>query len=96
MTNNQVPKAICVRFLYQITELLEYRAPKNWRKFDEFLEIFLDFMVFSADDIDKKNYLYRTDGDEFKVGVEMYFVHNMIRYLGDFILEENSPYYDAT
>ena len=51
-TQVQRPKAICIRFVTLMTQLLENRAPKNWRKFDSFLEIFLDFMVLSANDID--------------------------------------------
>ena len=30
--------------------------------------------------------------EECKTGIELFFTYNMIRYLGDFILQENSPY----
>lgn len=36
----QVPKAVCVRFMFNMVKLLEERAPKNWRKFDAFIDIF--------------------------------------------------------
>ena len=48
----QRPKPVCIRFVCLMTELLADRAPKNWRRFDAFLEIFHDFMVYSAEDID--------------------------------------------
>ena len=47
-SQDQVPKAICIRFVTLMTGLLSERAPKNWRKFDAFLEIFHAFMVYSA------------------------------------------------
>ena len=75
-----------------MTELLAERAPKNWRKFDCFLEIFYAFMIYSADDIAKERTTYDPKSDDFKVGIELYFKYNMIRYLGDFVLGENSPY----
>ena len=49
---DQIPKAICIRFMYQMVELLEKRAPLKWRNFDQFLEIFHDFMVFSAEEVE--------------------------------------------
>ena len=75
-----------------MTSLLSERAPKNWRKFDAFLEIFYNFMVFSAEDIACERAKHDTESEAFKVGIELYFKYNMIRYLGDFILQENSPY----
>ena len=51
-TQEQLPKAICVRFVNLMTSLLVERAPKNWRKFEAFLEIFYAFMVYSAADVD--------------------------------------------
>lgn len=75
-----------------MTGLLAERAPKNWRKFDSFLEIFYAFMVFGAADIDADLENYNAESEEFKTGIELYFIYNMIRYLGDFILQENSPY----
>lgn len=85
-------KSACIRFLIMMTSLLSERAPKNWRKFDAFLEIFYNFMVFSAEDIACERAKHDTESEAFKVGIELYFKYNMIRYLGDFILQENSPY----
>jgi len=42
------PKATCIRFVMAMVELLGERAPKSWRKFDSFLEIFFSFMVHSS------------------------------------------------
>ena len=49
-------------------------------------------MAFSAEDIDTGKEAHDPNSDAFKTGVELFFVYNMIRYLGDFILQENSPY----
>jgi len=87
-----VPKAICIRFVTLMTQLLSERAPKNWRKFDAFLEIFYAFMVFSPEDIDANSETHDATSDAYKVGVELFFIYDMIHYLGDFILQENSPY----
>ena len=82
----QRPKAITVRFLTQMVELLEERAPKNWRKFDSFLEIFYSLMVHSPEDILKDKNDYDMTSVAYQTGVELYFKQEMIRYLGDFIL----------
>jgi len=68
-----LPKAICVRFILKMTELLEARAPKNWRKFDAFLEIFHDFMVFSAEEVDVEETTIDKESEAYKIGVELYF-----------------------
>ena len=34
------------------------------------------------------------ESDAYKTGVELYFVYDMLRYLGDFVLQENSPYHE--
>ena len=91
----QIPKPICIRFVCLMTELLADRAPKNWRRFDSFLEIFHGFMVYSAEDIDADRNRIDKEGEPYLVGIELFFMHNMIRYLGDFVLQENSPYFDA-
>jgi len=88
----QVPKAVSIRFVAIMTEILMERGAKNWRKFDSFLEIFYAFMVFSSEDIDADKETYDSTSDAYKVGVELFFMNDMIRYLGDFILQENSPY----
>jgi hypothetical protein len=38
--------------MYQMVELLEKRAPLKWRNFDQFLEVFHDFMAFSAEEVE--------------------------------------------
>jgi len=81
--------------MWQMVELLEERAPKNWRKFDFFLEIFHDFMVFSAEEVDLELERIDKESEAYKVGVELYFQNEMIHYLGDFILQEKSPYHEA-
>lgn len=75
-----------------MVEQLSERAPKNWRKMDAFLEIFYSFMVHSAEDIytDRKD--YDSDSEAYKTGIELYFIYNMIKPLGDFVLQEKSPY----
>ena len=62
---------------------------------DSFLEIFHDFMIYSAEDIEIQTLVPDFEGDAYKTGVELYFLYDMIHYLGDFILQENSPYYEA-
>ena len=91
-SQDQMPKAVCVRFVMLMTSLLAERAPKNWRKFDSFLEIFYAFMVFSASDVDEEKETHDPASEAYKTGIELFFIYNMIRYLGDFILQENSPY----
>ena len=88
----QRPTAACIRFVTLMVAQLAVRAPKNWRKFDAFLEIFHDFMVFSAEDIENSMESPDQESEAYKVGVELYFIFDMIRHLGDFILQENSPY----
>jgi len=59
---------------------------------DAFLDIFYCFMVNSADDIYNNRSTYDSDSDAYKTGIEIYFLSNMIRYLGDFVLQDKSPY----
>lgn len=49
-------------------------------------------MVFSAEEIDQQKEIPNQESEAYKVGVELYFLYDMIRHLGDFILQENSPY----
>ena len=86
------PKALCIRFIMDMAELLKDRAPRNWRKFDSFLDIFHGFMVHSEQEIYEKDETHNPEGEAYKIGVESYFLNNMIKHLGDFILQENSPY----
>lgn len=86
------PKAICIRFITMMTELLAERAPNNWRKFEAFLEIFYSFMVYSAEEVASDKNELEPESESCKLGIEIYFKYNMIRYLGDFILQESSPY----
>ena len=88
-------KAVCVRFIEQMVGLLPERAAKNWRKFDAFLEIFFAMMVYSPLDIELDNVKYDESSEAFQAGVELFFAYEMIHYLGDFILQENSPYHEA-
>lgn len=81
-----VPKAICIKFMTQMIGLLEKRAPTKWRNFDQFLEIFHDFMVHSAEEVDLELESFDKESETYKVGVELYFLYEMIHYLGDFIL----------
>ena len=76
-------------------EQLSERAPKNWRKFEAYLDIFYSFMVHSCEDILKERDQFDTSSSAYKIGVELYFIHDMIRHLGDFVLQENSPYHEA-
>ena len=77
-----------------MNKLLEERAPKNWRKFDSFLDIFFVFMVNSADEVAQDKEGYDSQSEAFKVGIEIFFIQKMIQKLGDFILQENSPYFE--
>jgi len=79
-----------------MVEQLSDRAPKHWRKFDAYLEIFYSFMVNSSDDILANRAEFDTNSEAYKTGVEMYFINNMIMHLGDFVLREKSPYHDET
>lgn len=75
-------------------EQLADRAPRHWRKFDAFLDIFYSFMVHSADDVRAGCVEFDKESEAYKVGVELYFKNDMIKYLGDFVLQENSPYHE--
>ena len=74
----QKPKAICVRFLMHMVEQLAERAPKNWRKFDAFMDIFFGFMVNSANEVYADKDEYDAESDAYKTGIELYFIYNMI------------------
>jgi len=89
------PKAVCLRFMAHMVEQLSDRAPKNWRKFDAFLEIFFSFMVHSTDDIRMERTDFDNTSDAYKIGVELYYTNNMIKHLGDFVLQESSPYHEV-
>lgn len=86
MVAEEQPKAICVRFIHQMVEMLQERAPKAWRKFDAYLDVFFSFMVNSADEIAEDKDTYDNKSDACKTGIELYFIYNMVRHLGDFIL----------
>lgn len=79
-----------------MVQLLPERVAKNWRKFDAFLDIFLSLMVFSAEEIDNDVVKPDSESEAYKTGIELFFVFKMIKNLGDFILQENSPYHDDT
>ena len=49
-------------------------------------------MVQSADDVYQDRKEFNSDSDAYKTGVEIYFINNMIQHLGDFVLQEKSPY----
>lgn len=51
-------------------------------------------MVNSADEIAEDKDTYDNKSDACKTGIELYFIYNMVRHLGDFILQENSPYHE--
>lgn len=80
------PKAVCLRFINHMNEQLSERAPKNWRKFDAFLEIYLSFMVNSSEDIHKDRSEFDSSSEAFKTGIELYYLNDMIKHLGDFVL----------
>ena len=72
--------------MMHMVEQLAERAPKNWRKMDAFLEIFYSFMVSSADDVYEDKKTFDPESPAYKTGSELYFIYNMIRHLGDFVL----------
>mmetsp|Transcript_389 Transcript_389/g.527 ORF Transcript_389/g.527 Transcript_389/m.527 type:complete len:148 (-) Transcript_389:1464-1907(-) len=51
-------------------------------------------MVHSSEDIAEGLSEYDAESEAYKIGVELYFQNNMIKYLGDFVLQENSPYHE--
>lgn len=77
-----------------MVSLLPERAAKNWRKFDSFLDIFYAFMVNSCEEIENESDKYDTESEAYKIGIELFFANDMIKHLGDFILQENSPYHE--
>lgn len=87
-------KAVCCRYLAKMTEMLEMRAPKSWSRFDQFLDIFFAFMVQSPEEVVEGKDKYDKEGDAYKVGVEIYFGMDMVKKLGDFVLQEESPYHE--
>ena len=83
-----------MRFVVQMIHMLPERVAKNWRKFDAFLDLFFHLMVFSCEDIENEKEKFDTNSEAYKVGVELFFKYDMIRWLGDFVLQENSPYHE--
>ena len=77
-----------------MVEQLSERAPKNWRKFDAFMDIFFGFMVYSHQEVYTEKDEFDNTSEAYKTGMEIYFKYNMIRYLGDFVLQEKSPYHE--
>ena len=51
-------------------------------------------MVFSAEEVELEFVQIDKESEAYKIGVELYFKHEMIHYLGDFILQEKSPYHE--
>ena len=51
-------------------------------------------MVYSAEEVELELEAYDKDSETYKIGVELYFKYEMIHYLGDFILQEKSPYHE--
>lgn len=68
-----IPKAVCIKFMQKMITLLEKRAPTKWRNFDQFVEIFHDFMVYSAEEVELELGAIDKAGEAYKVGVELYF-----------------------
>lgn len=69
----QRPKAVCVRFVMQMIELLPDRVAKNWRKFDHFMDIFYAMMVYSPEDVELDRVKHDEQSEAFKIGTELFF-----------------------
>lgn len=68
-----IPKAVCIKFMQKMITLLEKRVPTKWRNFDQFVEIFHDFMVYSAEEVELELGAIDKAAEAYKVGVELYF-----------------------
>jgi hypothetical protein len=77
-----------------MVEMLQERAPRAWSKIEAYLDIFYSFMVNSSDEVAENKDIHDCESEAYKTGVELYFIYDMIKHLGDFILQENSPYHE--
>lgn len=62
----------------KMIEQLSGKALTKWRNFDEFLAIFFNAMVMSAEDLAAGKKTYDNKSEEYKLGVEYYFIYDMI------------------
>lgn len=89
--------SVCARFIDYLIENLNQRVARAWSRFDEFLEIFYAYCVFSPQDIVDAGFGYTNtdpdpDSEAFKVGMTHYFSVKMLEKIGDFMLGEKSPF----
>jgi hypothetical protein len=89
------PLALSLRFLHIMMENLHYRAAKNWKTFNYYLETILAFGINGSEAFEKieqeDGQGYSKDSEAYKIGMGLYFKRNMLEIMGDFVLGEASP-----
>jgi hypothetical protein len=92
------PASVAARFMNHLILLLPVRVARAWARFDEFLEIIYSFAAFTPEQILASGPGYtqavpEMDSDSVKVGLHYFFSAKMLEKIGDFILEDDSPFY---
>ena len=97
-----LPESIFQRFLMRMQDVLEGPARRNGQNIDVLLTIFNAILYYSHDDIERISYdsNKNTSSDEapenkksFINGLHIFFQQNMLKHLGDFILQDKSPWF---
>jgi hypothetical protein len=91
------PASVAARFMDHLIMLLPVRVARAWSRFDEFLEIIYSFAAFTPEQILASGPGYtqavpEMDSDSVKVGLHYFFTAKMLEKIGDFILEDQSPF----
>lgn len=87
-----------LRFLHIMMDNLHYRAAKNWKTFNYYLETILAFGAYGPESFEKSGDDgpgWSKDSEAYQIGMEFYFKRNMLEIMGDFILGEASPINDG-
>mmetsp|Transcript_18286 Transcript_18286/g.31275 ORF Transcript_18286/g.31275 Transcript_18286/m.31275 type:complete len:924 (+) Transcript_18286:1615-4386(+) len=94
-------RSLCTRFMNSAISLLNYKAARNWNRFEQFLDVIHYFALCSLADVEQcifsKEELAADPEPEdparvSKVGMEFLFKGNFIEKNCDFMLGRRSPY----
>ena len=92
-----MPSSVAVRFMNHIISLLNFRVARSWAKMEEFLEIIYSFAAYTPEQIlaggpGYTNVKPDMESDSVKIGLTYFYKIKMIEKIGDFILEDSSPF----
>ena len=96
-------KALSLQILQLLIDCLDERAPKAWKTFDQFNELFFAFGVFSPEDIQERwtgettisCIPFDKESEAYQIGMGLFFRWNMLERLGDFVLGDKSPMHEV-